>query len=381
MSALTEFKSAGRISEGMRILFDIVHPADVHFFKHAIAALTARGDKVRILSRHKDITCELLDEIGLDHTPVSRAASGQFGLARELMWRDLRMLREVVRFRPDVMVGFGGVAVSHVGKVTRTPSVAFYDTETAKLQNSLTWPFITALYVPRCYSGRVPKGRTFRVPGLKPLAFLHPENFTPDRQIAIKNGLDPDRENYLVRLVSWQAHHDIGHSGWRADETVQLVEFLSTRGQVIISSEAELPESLKSLAYRGERNALHHLMGHCDLCIGESVTMAAEAGLLGARAVFVGAHDLAAMRELHAAGIAVNVVRPDGSSLVEIAKEALTIPQAVMQDRVRQYLADAPNWADEVIAAIDRHAKIDRTVGDASIKSQAFRDNLVPSNR
>ena len=35
---------------------DITHPAHVHFFRHAIAELRARGHDVAVTTRRKDIT-------------------------------------------------------------------------------------------------------------------------------------------------------------------------------------------------------------------------------------------------------------------------------------------------------------------------------------
>ena len=35
----------------MRVLFDIVHPAHVHFFKHMLTGLAKRGHETRIVAR------------------------------------------------------------------------------------------------------------------------------------------------------------------------------------------------------------------------------------------------------------------------------------------------------------------------------------------
>ncbi|MBT8460832.1 MAG: hypothetical protein KJN60_14270, partial [Boseongicola sp.] len=118
----------------MRILFDIVHPADVLFFKRPIEMLLARGDEIRVLSRRKDIACDLLDAFDIPHNPVSTAGTGVFGLARELLVRDIAVLKHCRTFKPDVMIGFGGVSISHAGWLTRTPSISFYDSENATLQ-------------------------------------------------------------------------------------------------------------------------------------------------------------------------------------------------------------------------------------------------------
>ena len=57
----------------MRILVDIVHPADVLFFRHPLKRLMGEGAEVLIASREKDVACDLLDEFGLPHRVASRA--------------------------------------------------------------------------------------------------------------------------------------------------------------------------------------------------------------------------------------------------------------------------------------------------------------------
>ncbi len=94
----------------IRVLIEVVHPAHVLFFLNAIKAMKARGDTILIVSRHKDVTCDLLDRFGLEHKPLSTAGDGKVGLAMELIVRDSRLFREVRKFNPDVMLGFGGVA-------------------------------------------------------------------------------------------------------------------------------------------------------------------------------------------------------------------------------------------------------------------------------
>ena len=129
----------------MRILIDIVHPADVLFFKRPVEMLMVRGDAVEIVSRRKDVACDLLDEFGLAHRAISTAGHGIFGLAAELIGRDWAMLRAARRFRPDTMIGFGGVSISHAGRLIKRPSISFYDHDNATPQTRITWPVISRL--------------------------------------------------------------------------------------------------------------------------------------------------------------------------------------------------------------------------------------------
>ncbi|MEX0922809.1 MAG: DUF354 domain-containing protein [Rhodovibrionaceae bacterium] len=342
----------------MRVLFDIVHPAHALFFKRAVETLQARGDEVLILSRHKDITCQVLDDLGFAHRPVSRAGKGVLGLAGELLGRDWAVIRAARRFKPDVMIGFGGLAISHAGRLLGIPSVSFYDTEEATLQNRLTWPFITQLYVPQCYDGPTPKGRTTRLAGVKPLSHLHPDYFTPDREIALASGLDPERDNFLLRAVSWEANHDIGLTGWSEGHLRALVEHLSARGRVHVSSEAPLPADLAATRYAGKPTDILHLMGHCRLYVGESATMSTEAAILGIPNIFNSDVHRSYVVELSRAGLTRCVAdyRSPAAALAAI-DELLGEPAAEMQARRDAYVADCPDWGEEIVMAIERHAK------------------------
>lgn len=334
----------------MRILFDIVHPADVLFFKRPIEMLVARGDAVKIVSRHKDVACGLLDEFGFPHRVISRAGRGVFGLAAELIRRDFSLLKVTRRFHPDVMIGFGGVAISHVGRLTDTPSISFYDSENARLQARVTWPFISRLYVPESYSGPTPDMRTIRVPGTKELSYLHPSGFTPDWTQAVACGLDPERDNFFVRVVSWRANHDLGKSGW-TDETLRsVIGRLGAMGKVHLSSERLLADDLEPLRYRGPISSVHHLMAHCRLLVGESATMASEAAILGVPAIYCG-HDFPGyVRELEQAGL-LRTVRPgETHRLPETIDAALASPVTAARDR---YVAARPDWAGVVVTALD----------------------------
>ena len=341
----------------MRILFDIVHPAHALFFRRPIERLRARGDELLILSRHKDITCQVLDDMGLAHKPVSRAGKGAVGLAKELLTRDWAVLREARRFRPDVMIGFGGLAISHVGRLLGLPSVSFYDTEEATLQNRLTWPFIGHLYVPQCYDGPVPEARTTRLAGVKPLSHLHPDHFTPDREIAIASGLDPARDNFLLRVVSWEANHDFGLTGWSERYLRALKDFLSARGKLHISSEAPLPADLAPLSYGGKPTDILHLMGHCRLYLGESATMSTEAAILGVPNIFNSDVHRSYVKELSREGLTRSVDDyRDPRAVLAAVKELLAEPAAEMRMRRDAYVARCPDWGAEILAAIERHA-------------------------
>jgi predicted glycosyltransferase len=336
----------------MRVLIDIVHPADVLFFRRPMLEFRALGYEQFVASRKKDVTCELLDEFGIVHHPLSAAGEGVFGLGLELVRRSTGMIRAARQFRPDVMLGFGGVAISHVGALLNIPSLAFYDTENATLQAKLTWPFISHLYVPKSYLAPVPEGRTTRLAGVKELSYLHPEHFTPSRQTAIDAGLDPNCENFLIRLVAWRANHDLGKSGW--DEAMLRTIIGSLPGRVHISSEVALPSDLEPLRYRGKFSAIHHLMAYCRLFVGESASMAAEAGVLGVPSIYSAEFRLGYIDELADAGLLRQVATAE--TLSAIYQALAQGPEHTIADRDR-YIAQSADWGEAVIEAARSHVR------------------------
>ena len=271
----------------MKVLFDITHPAHVHFFKNSIVALEQGGHETLITSRHKDCTVELLDELGFAHTPLSSQKGGSpFAMVRELLQRNVALHKIVNREKPDKLVALGGTSAAQVGFLTRIPSIVFYDTEDARLQNLITYPFCTRIIVPESYSGWLPKRRADRYPGFHELSYLSPEHFCPDKRIAIANGLHAHGDTFFIRIVSWQASHDTGLKGWSRETLLEIVKFLRQHGKVIISSEAGLPNELSPMAYTGPLNEVHHLLAFCRLYAGESATMASEAVAMGVPAVY-----------------------------------------------------------------------------------------------
>ncbi len=271
----------------MKVLIDIGHPAHVHFFRQPITLLKQRGHEIVITSRDKEFALQLLDELGLEHHSLSALGKGgMLSLASELISRDRALLRVARQTRPDVMAAIGGVFIAHVGKLTGIPSLVFYDTENATLQNAITYPFASAVITPACYEAWLPAKRHMRYAGYHELSYLHPNYFSPDRTIALDNGLASEGDTFFLRLVSWQANHDIGEQGWSTQLLKQTIDKLSQHGKVLVSSESALPADLQQYAYTGKVHQVHHVMAYCRAFIGESATMASECAVLGVPAIY-----------------------------------------------------------------------------------------------
>ena len=270
----------------MRILVDLLHPAHVHVFRNLITTMRDRGDEVLITARDKDVTIELLAEYDLDHVVISSQSTGTAGLAGEWALRSARLSRIARTFKPDVMTGIMGVSIAPVGKLIRTPSVVFYDTEFATTTNRVIYPLSTAIVTPDCYSSPV-NGNHISYPSYHELAYLHPDRFQPDPRVATNAGVDIETPYSMVRFVSWEASHDRNELALTGGQKRSLVDRLSKQGPVVISSEMKLPDDLEPFAYRGPVGAIHHVMSFASLVVGESATMSSESAVLGTPSVYI----------------------------------------------------------------------------------------------
>ncbi len=336
-------------SEQPHILIDISHPAHVHFFINPIKIWQAQGCELFITSRQKEIATDLLDALKIPHQVISSMSSGGvINMGKELIKRDRSLLKVISRVKPDIMVAVGGVSIAHTGFLRRIPSIVFYDTENAHLQNMITYPFCSLVVAPECYGSWLPPWR-LKYPGYHELSYLHPDCFTPDRETAVECGLDPDRKNFLIRVVSWQASHDLREKGWDVELLSETVQFLHERGNVMVSAEAELPAELQPFAYTGPPEKIHHLIAYLTMFVGESATMASECAVLGIPSIYAANTGRGYTDEQEEKfGLVKNVRELNWQQLHNSMMEMLGIHSAEYKNRRQKLLTKKTNVAEFV---------------------------------
>jgi predicted glycosyltransferase len=228
---------------------------------------------------------ELLECYGLDYLPMGKAKGGALANGLELVSRCWKFWRLCRRFRPQVMLGLAGPGMAHAGWAMRIPALVFTDTENASLSNRVTFPFAYRILTPACYESSVPKAKHVAYQGYHELAYTHPERFVPDPSMLATWGLEPGEDFIVMRLISWEAMHDLQDRGF--SNPAALVRKLSQHGRVLITSEAPLPRELEKHRIQAAPHQIHHLLAFAKLFIGESATMASESATLGTPAIFV----------------------------------------------------------------------------------------------
>lgn len=338
----------------MKILIDINHPAHVHFFRNPIKLLIDRDHQVMVTSRDKEMAIDLLEELGIPNRKLSSLGGGGLvALGKELVLRNLALLKVVREFRPDAMAAIGGTSIAQVGFLTRVPSLVFYDTENAKLQNAITYPFSNCVLVPRCYETWLPRKRHVRYAGYHELSYLHRDYFSADLEVAKSNGLQQGHDNYFIRIVSWQANHDVGERGWTPEILSKLISRLGQTGNVIISSERDLPDEFTPFLYRGKVSEVHHVLAYCRLFIGESATMASECAVMGVPAIYAAETGRGYTNEQEERyGLVKNIFSIEDSLIMRAADEMLAIDRDTLESRHLQLLDDTIDVAKFVADSI-----------------------------
>ena len=269
----------------MRLLFNIGHPAQVHLFKNLIWKLEENGHVCKITTIDKDVSINLLKAYNFDYEVVGSEKPSLLSKAIELINIEYKLYKISRHFKPDILIGgVGNAYVAHVGKFVGKPSIVFDDTEHAKISHFITDPFANKICTPSCFKNDLGK-KHIRYDGYHELAYLHPNYFTPNPAVLNEIGLTEDDTFIILRFVSWDADHDIGHSG--IQNKIELVQELEKYGQVLITSERKLGDGLEKYQIKVSPDKLHDLLYYASLYVGDGGTTASECAVLGTPAVFI----------------------------------------------------------------------------------------------
>lgn len=270
----------------MKILVDINHPAHVHYFKNCIQILRAKGHQFIITSRNRYPALQLLDAYNETYYNRGKGFENLWGKLFYMPIADIRILKIALKTKPHLFLSFGTPYPNHVAWILRKPGINFQDTENAGLMNFITKPFSQLYCTPSCFKKNLGK-RHIRFDGYMELAYLHPNYFKPDDSV-FKYLEIGKREKYMVlRFVSWGATHDIGHKGIHLHMKRKAVKEFSKLARVYISSEAPLPDDLKTYQIHIPPDKMHHVLAFASLLYGESATMASECAMLGTPAIYI----------------------------------------------------------------------------------------------
>jgi len=322
-----------------QILIDICHPAEVHHFIHLYAGLIQNDWEVLFAAKRKDVTEALLIEYNL---PFVIFANNQKGLWRKIcylpveLWRFHSLVR---RFKPSVLVSNLSLHSSWIGWIHRLTHIAFVDTEERRLLDLITAPLAQVKLTGRSYYGKLGRHH-YTYPGNHELAYLHPKHFKPDSTVLSELGLKAGEPFVIVRLIAWQAFHDAGLSHMDLDERMQLIGMIVKKKRLFISTESPLPAALEPYRFPLPAGRLHDALAFTDLYVGEGITMASEAAVLGTPAVLLNPLQMGYCLEEERQGLLFRFDRLGGEATQKIA-ELLELAdiREVFREKYRHFIS------------------------------------------
>ena len=264
-----------------KVLFDILHPAHLHFFSKTFDALRAQDLTPIICTRDKDITPKLATEMGLTHQILSTSGQKKGRLPFEAIHRSFELQKIISHERPHLLVGVMGVFIAPLGRINRIPSVVFYDTETARWSNRMTFLLANRVCAPTSFQWT---GSTniYRYPSFQTFSALY------ERALKIAgHQTQTPRNTILFRFVARNSSHELLEQKASWNERIAWVNNAQLHYQVIISSESPLPPALLQFQYRGKPSDLHSLIASAKIVFSESATVCSEAACLGVRSFYV----------------------------------------------------------------------------------------------
>jgi len=335
-----------------KILVYLGHPAHFHLYKNAIVNWQKNGNRVIILIKKKDVLENLLQDADFEYINILKEGrkDSKIGMFLGMAKRTMRLLKYCLKNRPDILTGTS-VENSFVGKILRIPVVNVNEDDAAvvPLYAKLSYPFANVILNPRvCDSGKWNKKAT-KYNSYQELAYLHPNHFTPDKQV-VEKYFSAEKPYFIIRFAKLNAHHDAGIQGITTEIAQKLIDILKPHGDIYITSERELEPQFEQYRIKISPLDMHNVMAFTQIYIGDSQTMAAEAGVLGVPFVrfndFVGR--IGYLRELEdfynlGFGIKTNEVK----KLYSVANELVTMKnrKEIFEQRRQKMLSEKIDYA------------------------------------
>ncbi|HUT35626.1 MAG TPA: DUF354 domain-containing protein [Planctomycetota bacterium] len=327
----------------MKLLFDLLHPAHINFFKHLIRRLRSEGHEILLVCLNRGKVPQILaSELpGFAVRPIGCYARTRLGLYfRTGLLRELALARLVLSAKPDVSVGVAAFQTGALSRLFGFKSLGVHDDPEYKLAFRLCRRFLHRLVVPACLGVSGPNIVPFR--GLKEWAYLSPAYFRPDEGALARHGLKPE-EYIFVRDV------DTSSLNYR-NQVVNNIELLYKKGLC----DAKVVLSLENKAIRERYTQwqileepvgdIHSLMYYSKLVISSGDSMAREGTQLGVPAIYCGQRLMRANQLLVELGFLHHVTEPE-SILQGLAAGAFDVSADEQRARRQRLLEqwDDPN--------------------------------------
>lgn len=310
----------------MNILIDILHPAHLNFFKHAILKLREKYNVSILIRPRGDLLDFAQHELpGLDFVVLGRHYKSRIGKLWGLLQRVIQVSIVIQQKSIDVVTSHGGFYAAISARIFKKKSVIFYDNSEYRVLFKLCEIFSTRFVIPKALgiSGK----NICTYDGYKEAAYL--KDFVADDTILAEFGVSPKKFIVLRQIAN------ISLDYWSSDGNRLLegvLKYMRHTGiKVIVSREQGamhlpiLDNSPNVLFIKRPTSKLHSLIYHALFTISTGDTVSRESAILGVPSLFLGNKEMSINREFERAGL---IVRPGSYEEAIRAIENLRFKQA-----------------------------------------------------
>ncbi len=334
----------------MKIYFYFGHPSQYLFLRETIKQLKTTGNEINIYIKTKDVLEDLLSKDGQQYVNIHQKSRGdsKISILISLIKRILYLFPLILKSKPDLLIS-ADAPFAIIGKILNINRITFTedDYSVIKTLSDITYPFTHTILCPRvCDVGKWKKKKV-AYSGYMKLGYLHPNVFTPDKNIVEKYNL-PDKYA-IVRLAKLNAHHDFGIQGINTKMLKTIIsKFKEHYINVFISSEDSLEEEFLEYSLNISPSDIHHVLFYSSFFICDSQSMTVEAALLGVPSIryssFVG--KISVLEELeHKYRLTYGIHPDDKEKLLPLLEKLLSFDNlnSKFEIRRRRMLEDKIN--------------------------------------
>ena len=269
----------------MNTLIDIGHPAHVHLYKNLAKLLKESGHNVFITVKDIPSAKSLLTENNLDYIELPAKSDSLLGKVFRQLRFDWIVYKLVKKYKIEIGIGTS-VTNAHVSRLLKMQSVLFDDDDDEVQPLVVKWlhPYASVVLSPvsLLLKNRPRKHKnTIYYKGFHELAYLHPSNFIPNKNVLEELGLRENETFFVLRFNVFKAHHDIEERGLSLEQKLKIIEKLEDKGKIFITTERKIEPELEKYQAPVSNSKMHDLLYYASMFIGDSQTMTSEAAVLG----------------------------------------------------------------------------------------------------
>ncbi|NDY74109.1 hypothetical protein DO021_12790 [Desulfobacter hydrogenophilus] len=355
----------------MNIAFFIAHPSQYYLFKESAAQLCKKHNIILIYFE-KDMISDLIknDPYNVKTYCIKTIASNNIsGTVLNLLKKEFNLYKIAKDHNIELFVGTS-VAIAHVGRLLGAKSIIFTedDVDVTHLSAKIGYPFCNHIVSPAiCNLGKWEK-KGVKYQGYQKLSYLHPTKFQYLNNFNI-NEMNFDEKFFLLRFSNLSAHHDIGIGGITDELAKKIIEILSIKGRVYISSERQLTTHFEKYKLKIDPTKIHQVLARANLLISDSQSMSVEAAMLGVPSIrfsdFSGR--ISVLEELeHKYCLTFGIKTSESEKLLETINELLSISSdlsAIFQTRRDIMLKDKIDVSSFITKLIDTYPRSINSLG------------------